>query len=95
MLSDENSKTKLRPGKRNRKHIAKHLKAFQELEPGMTLEDVIDLGIEIASDIRNYFKTKGDNMAFGKTLKIGGQIVNVRAVLYRERHLRNVFIEKE
>ncbi|GEM_PF-5515951 len=95
MLSDENGKTKLRPGKRNCKHIAKHLKAFQELDPSMTLDDIIDLGIEIAGDIRNYFKTKGDNTAFRKTVNIGGETVRVRAVLNRNRRLRTVFVEKE
>jgi len=95
LLSDENSRTTLRPGKRNCKHIAKHLKDFQELDPDMTLDDIIDLGIEIAIDVRNYFKTKGDNMAFGKTVKIGGKTVNVRAVLNKNRRLRTVFIEKE
>jgi hypothetical protein len=84
--------TVLRPAKRNCKHIAKHLKAFQELDPNMSLEDIIDLGIEIAGDSRNYFKTKGDNKAFGT---VGGRTVKVRAVLNRDRRLRTVFIEKE
>ncbi len=61
----------------------------------MMLDDIIDLGIEIASDTSNYFKTKGDNMAFGKTVRIGGKIINVRAVLNKNRRLRTVFIEKE
>jgi RHS repeat-associated protein len=77
---------------RNWKHISKHLSSFQELDSKMTLKSVERLGRKIASNGKNFVSAKGGNTNFEQVVKIGGNKVNVRAVLNKNNTLRSIHI---
>jgi RHS repeat-associated protein len=74
--------------KGNLKHILqRHLGRFQELNPGMTADDIVSLGIDVAQTGK---QVAGN--AFVKTVEIGGKEVTVRAILNPNNGLRSVHV---
>lgn len=64
-----------------------HLAEFQKLVPGMTVDGVIQLGIDVAET-----GSQVAGNAFVKTVQIGGQEVTVRTVLNPYNAIRSVHI---
>ena len=81
--------------KRNWKHISKHLPEFQKLDSKMTLKSVERLGRKIAGNGNNFVSAKGGNTNFEQAVKVGGNKVNVRAVLNKNNSLRSIHIRKK
>ena len=77
---------------KNLKHISKHLPDFQEYESSITLDDVAQLGIEVASRPENLIGTPSGRQVFEQNVMLGGQEVRVRAVLNSIGSLRSVHI---
>ncbi len=69
------------------KHIAKHLDEFQKLDPFLTMNNIVDIGTDVA---QTGSQVAGN--AFVKTVQIGGKEVTVRAVLNSNNALRSVHI---
>ncbi|MFB2920382.1 hypothetical protein [Aerosakkonema funiforme] len=80
---------------RNLKHISKHLSDFQQYDPNLSLDDIVKLGLEIASRRENLIATPGGRQVFEQNVMIGNQQVIVRAVLNQIGNLRSVHIKNE
>ncbi|MDX1920249.1 MAG: Hint domain-containing protein [Candidatus Caenarcaniphilales bacterium] len=79
---------------KNLKHISRHLPEFQELDSTFTIDDLVNLGKQVASNPKNLVNTQGGNRAFDQTVKIGNQQVTVRSVLNSQNGLRTVHIRR-
>ena len=76
------------PSNNTLKHIVNqgHLSQFQASDPSLTLNSVVDIGINVAET-----GTKIGTNTFVKTMTIGGQQIEVKAVLNPNNGLRSVF----
>ena len=77
---------------RNLKHLQKHLAAFQEFHPSLSLADVVSLGQYIASRPENLLGTPGGRKVFEEVVTIGAHSVRVRVVLNVSGGLRSIHI---
>ncbi len=73
------------------KHIVNqgHLAEFQKLLPGISAEEVAQLGIEVAETGRQVL---GKTQAFERSMNIGGQWVTVRVWVTAQNTVRSVYI---
>lgn len=74
------------------KHLGKHLGDFQKLDPGFTLNSQIDLGMQIASNTRNFVNNVNGSLGYEAMVMIGNSLVRVRAVVNASGNLRSVYI---
>ncbi|MEQ9672237.1 hypothetical protein [Coleofasciculus sp. G2-EDA-02] len=65
---------------------------FQVHEPSITLDDVLQLGQQIASRPENLIGNPGDRQIFEQYVNLGGQQIRVRVVLNSLGRLRSVHI---
>jgi hypothetical protein len=78
----------------NLKHIRKHLPEFQRYDANLTLENIVQLGEEIASHPENLISNPGGRQVFEQDVVLGGQQVRVRCVLNPLGNLRSIHIRK-
>jgi RHS repeat-associated protein len=76
--------------KRNLKHIAKHLAEFQQIDPTITLEQVVEIGQQIAAK-GTVSAARASNPVITEVVQVGGRQVIVKVVLNSEGGIRSIY----
>ncbi|WP_179957524.1 RHS repeat-associated core domain-containing protein [Exilibacterium tricleocarpae] len=90
-VKQTSKKAAIKLSKNGLKHLKKHLKDFQKLDPNFNLRDQIRLGRKIASNPENLVNTKNGSQAFQAVVNVGGNSITVRSVVNSSGNLRSVF----
>ena len=77
--------------KKGLKHISHHLKDFKKIDKNISIEDIVKIGKEVASNPSNLVNVRNGSQGFEAVMNIGGKSIKIRSVVNSSGNLRSVY----